>query len=204
MNKRPEDDLWTPRTVEETQAIYRRWAKEYDSDVLNWGYATPTRVARALRAAGADVNQPILDFGCGTGLSGQALAAEGFNLVDGTDISPEMLAKAKERDLYRSIWLGQPGKCDEVRPGDYAGIVATGVVSMGAAPPETLALLISLLAPGNLLAFSYNDATLADSGYMAALDSACKTDGVALAFEEHGPHLPELKAESTVYVLQRT
>lgn len=204
MNKRPEDDLWTPRTVEETQAIYSRWAKEYDSDVLNWGYATPTRVARALRAAGADVNQPILDFGCGTGLSGQALAAEGFNLVDGTDISPEMLAKAKDRNLYRSIWLGQPGKCDEVRPGDYSGIVATGVVSMGAAPPETLALLVSLLAPGNLLAFSYNDATLADSGYMAALDSACNTDDVALAFEEHGPHLPELKAESTVYVLQRT
>ncbi len=204
MSKRPEDDLWTPHTVEETQDIYRRWAKEYDSDVLSWGYATPTRVARALRAAGAEVSQPILDFGCGTGLSGQALAAEGFSLIDGTDISPEMLVKAKERNLYRSIWLGLPGKCDEVLPGDYAGIVATGVVSMGAAPPETLALLVSLLAPGNLLAFSYNDATLADSGYMNALDSACNSDGMALVFEEHGPHLPEKKVESTVYVLQRT
>ncbi|MYA88673.1 MAG: methyltransferase domain-containing protein, partial [Boseongicola sp. SB0662_bin_57] len=142
MSNSPEHDLWTPHTVEETQDIYRRWAKEYDRDVLKWGYATPTRVARAFRAAGADVNQPVLDFGCGTGLSGQALAAEGFKLIDGTDISPEMLAKAKKRKLYRSIWLGEPGKCDEAQPGDYAGIVATGVVSMGAAPPETLALLV--------------------------------------------------------------
>lgn len=204
MSIRPEHDLWTPHTVEETRDIYRRWANEYDMDVQEWGYVTPPRVARALRVAGADVCQPILDFGCGTGLSGQALAAEGFSLIDGTDISPEMLAKARARDLYRSTWLGQPGKCDEVRPGDYAGIVATGVVSMGAAPPETLALLVSLLAPGNLLAFSYNDATLADSGYMDALDSACNTDGMALVFEEHGPHLPGKKVESTVYVLQRT
>lgn len=204
MNERLEHDLWTPHTVEETQDIYRRWANEYDRDVLEWGYATPTRVARALRAAGADVNQPILDFGCGTGLSGQALAAEGYTLIDGTDISPEMLAKAEKRDLYRSTWLGHPGKCDEVRPGAYAGIVATGVVSMGAAPPETLALLVSLLAPGNLLAFSFNDATLGDRGYMGALDSACKIDNVVLVFEQHGPHLPEKKIESTVYVLKRT
>ncbi len=204
MSEVSEHELWTPHTVEETQDIYRRWAKEYDRDVLEWGYATPGRVARALRAAGADVSQPVLDFGCGTGLSGQALAAEGFRLIDGTDISPGMLAKAEKRNLYRSAWLGRPGKCDEVRPGDYAGIVATGVVSMGAAPPETLALLVSLLAPGNLLAFSYNDPTLADSGYMDALDSACKIDGVALVSEEHGPHLPEKKIESTVYVLKRT
>ena len=74
--------LWQPRSPEETKALYTDWAKTYDSDVTGAGYATPGRVARAL-AEVADLTAPLLDFGCGTGLSGVALAAEGFTAIDG-------------------------------------------------------------------------------------------------------------------------
>ena len=162
MSKSPTDQLWTRHTVEETQEIYRTWAENYDQDVTDWGYATPARVAMALRLSGANVEKGVLDFGCGTGLSGMALAAVGFQVIDGTDISPEMLAQAEARGAYRQVWLGEPGSLGHIGAGDYPTISACGVISLGAAPPETLEMLAGAMSHGNYLGFSYNDATLAD------------------------------------------
>lgn len=203
MSDTPQDRLWTRHSVEETKEIYARWAETYDRDITAWGYATPARIAAALRATGADPRAPVLDFGCGTGLSGMALKDAGFELIDGTDISPEMLAQAGSRGVYRSLRLGEPGSLGPVRSGDYAAIAAAGVVSLGAAPPETLDLLAGALAPGGLLAFSYNEATLADADYTGRLALILETPEIELAFEEDGPHLPEKNMRSVVYVLKR-
>ena len=67
----------------------------------------------------------------------------------------------------------------------------------------TLGLLINWVA-GGLLAFSYNDATLADRAYTDRLDIAVLAPDIELVFEEHGPHLPAKDMNSTVYVLRRT
>ena len=75
MTKSPDDQLWTRHSVEETQEIYRTWAENYDQDVKDWGYATPPRVALALRLSGANVEKGVLDYGCGTGLAGMALGS---------------------------------------------------------------------------------------------------------------------------------
>lgn len=196
--------LWAPRSVDETRKVYADWATSYDADVASWGYATPARVAMALRQSGANAGKPVLDFGCGTGISGMALKSVGFDIVDGTDISPEMLAEAEAKGVYRQVWLSEPGSLGHIGPGDYPAIVATGVVSLGAAPPETLDMLIGALAPGGLLAFSYNDATLADRRYTDRRDIALEAPDIELAFEEHGAHLPAKDMKSTVYVLRKT
>jgi predicted TPR repeat methyltransferase len=191
--------LWTPRSVEETRAIYSDWAKDYDADVTGAGYETPARLARAMAAAGADRSAPVLDFGCGTGLSGQALADEGFTTIDGTDITPEMVEVARGLGLYRDLRVTEAGMPPS--PG-YSAIAATGVVSLGAAPPETLQDILDALPPGGLLAVSYNDATLADSRYTDAMARATATSA-ELVSEEHGPHLRAKDMESTVYVLRK-
>ncbi|MEM6727279.1 MAG: methyltransferase domain-containing protein [Pseudomonadota bacterium] len=193
--------LWTPRSVEDTQALYADWAETYEADVTRMAYATPTRIAAALAAHLPDRDAPILDFGCGTGLSGAALAEAGYTTIDGTDISPEMLEQARSKGAYRKLWLGTPGEVG-AKPGDYAAITATGVVSLGAAPPDMLGALLDALAPGGLLAFSYNDPTLADPAYVAALDKAL-SDAATLLFRAHGPHLSEKVTGSDVIVLQR-
>lgn len=204
-SKDPEESgLWRAHSVEDTQKIYADWAASYDADVAAWGYVTPTRLAIALRQVGANVEKPVLDYGCGTGLSGAALKAVGFDVVDGTDVSPEMLAKAEARGVYRQVWKGVPGTLGHIRRADYPIISATGVVSLGAAPPETLDLLVDALGSGGFLAFSYNDATLADRSYTDRLDVACLAPDIELVFEQHGPHLPAKGMGSTVYVLKRT
>ncbi|MEM7753924.1 MAG: methyltransferase domain-containing protein [Pseudomonadota bacterium] len=204
MQDEPENQLWTPRPVEETRKIYAEWAESYDSDVAEWGYATPGRIAMALRRTEANVDKGVLDYGCGTGLCGMALRAVGFDVIDGTDISPEMLEKAHTSEVYRALWLGEPGSMGHVGAGDYAAIAACGVVSLGAAPPETLDLLVEAMAPGTRLAFSFNEATMADRSYTDRLDIITLAPDMELIFEEDGPHLPAKNMSSTVYVLQRS
>lgn len=200
----PQNRLWTRHTVEETKRIYADWAENYDRDVAEWGYATPARIAMALRLVGANPDKPVLDFGCGTGLSGLALKSTGFAQVDGTDISPEMLEKARARGIYQHLWEAEPGTMGHVKRGAYPIIVATGVISLGAAPPETLDMLLDVVPSGGLLAFSFNEATLKDRAYTDRLDIAVLAPDIELAFEEEGPHLPAKNMKSAVYVLRRT
>lgn len=193
--------LWTTRSVEDTVALYRDWAATYDADVLGSGYVTPIRAA-AMLAQHRALETPVLDFGCGTGLSGKALAEAGFACIDGTDITPEMLALAEGCGAYRRLWLSQPGEID-IKTGAYRAILASGVVSLGAAPPPTLALLVSRLAPDGLLVFSYNDPTLQDAAYMGQLQALIDDGTARLVAREHGPHLPYKGLGSEVIVLSR-
>lgn len=194
--------LWTARGAEETREIYAEWAEDYDETVAAAGYATPGRVAAALAAHLEDRGAPVMDFGCGTGLSGVALAREGFTAIDGTDITPEMLRRAREKGVYRDLTEGVSGEAPDLS--GYAAVTATGVVSLGAAPPETLATLLDAMVPGALLVFSYNESTLRERAFLAALTDA-QAEGHTLLWAQHGPHLPDHEGArwATVYVLRR-
>lgn len=195
--------LWAPRTVDDTLKLYADWAGSYEADVAAYGYVTPARVARALAAQTDDKTAPVFDFGCGTGLSGAALTAEGFTTLDGTDISAEMMAQAKAKGVYKSVFAGEPGAIPDLSP--YAAVTATGVISLGAAPAETLAALLGAMTPGSLLALSYNDATLLSADYLNALADVQSNGTARLLTADYGPHLPEKDGArgSTVYVLRR-
>jgi len=54
------------------------------------------------RARNPDNKWDVLDLGCGTGLIGVAIAPYARNLV-GVDLSAKMLAKARDRNLYRRL-----------------------------------------------------------------------------------------------------
>ena len=59
------------------------------------GYVGPDRISRMLAAHLDDVATPVLDVGCGTGLTSVHLAEQGFRAIDGIDITPAMLERAK-------------------------------------------------------------------------------------------------------------
>jgi predicted TPR repeat methyltransferase len=145
----------------------------------------------------------ILDFGCGTGLSGLALRQAGFTTIDGLDISAPMLEKAQARDLYANLWQSFPGEITGVTAGQYSVIVAAGVVSLGAAPPETLSLILDYLAPGGFIGLSFNDPTVAHGSYDAVLTHEISRGRVELLFRENGLHLQEPPMGSDVLILRR-
>ncbi|MGJ8622453.1 MAG: class I SAM-dependent DNA methyltransferase [Yoonia sp.] len=193
--------LWTPRPVDETIAVYADWAEDYDADVTERGYRTPERLATALTQF-APPDSEILDFGCGTGIGGAALLRAGFHQIDGTDVTPEMLAKAQARKIYRETWPSTPTDMG-FDAGRYPVIAAIGVISLGAAPPDLLAPLVGMLPKDGLLALSFNDPTLGDDSYAQALQAVCDTGVAKVIFREHGPHLDDVGMGSDVIILRR-
>ena len=190
-------------SVEETLDHYDQWAASYDAEIADNNYATPGRIADALWSVLPDVSAPILDFGCGTGLSGLALRREGYEIIDGLDPSNEMLNKAREKAAHRNLALLDATTAEPFTPDTYKAVVACGVLGTGAAPPEAFGRLMHCLSKGNLLAFSLNDHALADPGYTGAMNEWLDCGAARLLFKEYGPHLPGLDLNADVYVIEK-
>ncbi|MDQ2088809.1 class I SAM-dependent DNA methyltransferase [Marimonas arenosa] len=190
-------------TPDATRAHYDRWAATYDAEIAENGYATPARCAGALARQLNDKSAPILDFGCGTGLSGVALAAQGFTCIDGIDPAAGMLAEAEKRGLYRKLIHIDPGSDLPGAPGSYAAIAAIGVIGVGAAPPEVMDQIAAALAPGGLLVFSFNDHALEDSDCAAKRDALLANGTMRKLEESYGDHLPGIGLNSSVYVFEK-
>ena len=197
------DKVYRTTAQDAVETLYDEWAGTYDDDVTGNDYRTPGRVAAALAAHLPARDTPILDFACGTGLSGLALAQEGFSVIDGCDLSDPMLETARSLGIYRHLVKLAPDEAPEAAPGDYGAIAAIGALSPGAAPAHYLDILLARLAAGGLLALSYNDHTLAEPEYTSRLEQAIQTGTVAERFREHGDHLVKLGSKSTVYLLEK-
>ncbi len=182
---------------------YQEWAGSYDAEVGENGYVTPARVAAALRSFVSDTQTPILDYGCGTGLSGLALHEAGFRIIDGTDPTPNMLEGAATKGVYRNLFGFEITDPRPVEAGAYSAIAAIGVIGAGAAPPETFDMLMTALPKGGFLAFSFNDHTLAERAYTSRLNDWLDMGHARLLFRENGPHLPGLDMNSDVYVVEK-
>ena len=87
----------TPKTA------YDRWAAQYDTDAND----TRDLNAKVLRKQDfIESENDVLEVGCGTGLNTEWLAAQAGHVV-ATDVSGEMLARARERLENDSVTLQQ-------------------------------------------------------------------------------------------------
>ena len=151
--------------VDKLSAYYARWASYYDADVAEHGYGLPRMMLAAVWAASdrdeaaaryLDRSVPVLDAGCGTGLVGSIMHEAGYTNLNGVDLSHEMVERARERGIYRSI----EGGVDLSRPvpeylrGRAAIVLVGGVFTVGHIPPESLAVVADLAAPEGLLVVS--------------------------------------------------
>ncbi|MEL6466077.1 MAG: methyltransferase domain-containing protein [Pseudomonadota bacterium] len=195
------DKAYQARDAASTRALYDDWAASYEAEVAENGYATPGRCAKALRAHVADLNAPILDFGCGTGLSGLALKLAGFELIDGVDLSAEMLEGASTKSVYRH--LDQIEANGALPRSDYSAIAAIGVIGAGAAPISVLHTLMQALPGAGKLVFSFNDHALEDPVNEQGISQWTDCGAARLLFKEHGDHLPGIGLKSNVYVLEK-
>lgn len=195
---------YTVETTSDAHQFYDEWAASYDAEIAANGYVTPKRCAAALARCLEDKTLPVLDFGCGTGLSGLALRAEGFSTLDGCDLSANMLSEAQQKTgAYRRLWQVSEDQPFGFAPGHYAAIVAAGVLAKSHAPAETIDLAMAHLLPGGLFVFSLNDHTLTFPEFAARLSEQIDTGAARLLFKEYGEHLPGNDLKAMVYVLEK-
>jgi len=185
------------------QTLYDDWADTYEAEVGENGYVTPARCARLLAGHIADATAPVLDVGCGTGLSGLALRAEGITTIDGMDLSVPMLDKARAKNIYRTLTQISDADPLPFETGDYAVIAAIGVIGPGAAPLELFDTLLGKLATGGLFVLSFNDHALQDPTYAAKISDCVDKVAVRVLEQEHGPHLPARNINSTAYIIEK-
>lgn len=203
MSKTFLDQAYRARSPDGTRDLYDAWSETYEAELTQNGYAAPGRCAAALAAHLGDRDAPILDFGCGTGLSGLALRAEGFTTVDGLDLSARMLEAAKDKGVYRQLRQAEPGAGPDHAEGEYAAVTAVGVIGVGAAPLSTIDALMARLAPGGFLVLSFNDRALANPAHEAKLQEWAASPKARMVFEEHGPHIPGIGNGAKVYVIEK-
>jgi predicted TPR repeat methyltransferase len=191
------------RDAASTRALYDDWAASYETEISEHGYATPGRCAAALAAHVPDTDATILDFGCGTGLSGRALKLAGFGVIDGVDLSADMLKRAKTKGIYRKLSQIEAAVPLLHRPGAYAAIAAIGVIGAGAAPLAAFDTVMNGLARGGRFVFSFNDHSLQDPAFENKVHHYVNAGTARILFREHGDHLPGLDIKSTVYVIEK-
>ncbi len=126
--------------------IYNVWCHNYDKYVSEKKYVGPREIVKKLQSMILDFKVrenkiQVLDFGCGTGLVGQEIVNQGLDCeVDGIDISPGMVEKAREKNCYRDLWEWNISEEKLDRPYDI--IVSCGVFLEGHAP---ISLLLDLI-----------------------------------------------------------
>lgn len=202
MTKKFLDAVYGDQARTDIMGFYADWADTYETEIADNQYQTPERAARLLAEAGIAKDARILDYGCGTGLSGAALHQAGFSNLTGTDPSAEMLELAKPKGIYSRVWQTDLEAPLPIAPGVYDVIAAIGVVSPGAAPAELLTTLVDLLDPGAHLLWTFNEHGLEDPAYTAARDAVLARPSVYRVAEEHGPHLVARNLSSTVYLIR--
>jgi predicted TPR repeat methyltransferase len=87
--------------------LFDQFASDYDTRMRGrLGYAAPA-ILRDLAGLliDSDARFDVLDLGCGTGLSGLAFKPIATSLI-GVDLSPKMLAKARELKVYDALVEG--------------------------------------------------------------------------------------------------
>lgn len=112
--------------------LYDDWAQKYEEDVTKWGYTMPKEVAERVRKLVADDKVDtfkILDAGAGDGISGKALASQGFKETIGIDVSPELIKIAKKNKIYKTAEVADLNKPVKYRTDQFDAITVVGVMT---------------------------------------------------------------------------
>lgn len=155
-------------TPADNRSYYRDFSDHYDDTFAQGlGYALPRATARRYLALHDATDTPIADIGCGTGLLAEALPDCGP--IDGFDISAEMLAKAREKAIYRALYEVDLTADLSDLPQGYGAVLSSGTFTHGHLGPDTLERLIPLARPGGLFVISINRTHYDSHGFAACL-----------------------------------
>lgn len=139
------------------------YAETFDSHLVSQlNYQAPQRLVDAIIETGQapEGKWRVLDLGCGTGLSGAAIAPHASELV-GIDLSQKMLDKARAKNLYQSLICADILPTMQSTPASsFDVILATDVFVYVGKLDEVAKEARRLLRAGGVLAFSTEDIDL--------------------------------------------
>ena len=165
------------KNSDEVRFTYRDWADTYDSELLDeFGYQAPNAAVETLQKHLPSLDSVILDMGCGTGLVGELLHSLGYRHLDGLDLSPEMLEKAKARGVYRTLGEADLTETLEIEQ-IYDAVICVGVFSHQRSQAFDLVKLFAGLKPNGVLVATVNGKGWRDIGWETLLEQSERKHG---------------------------
>lgn len=162
----PLSDTMPPAFV---RTLYDAYAPQFETALLGaLGYRGPDMLRDAVM--GHAPFGRVMDLGCGTGLMGQAIRPHAAWL-DGCDLSPGMLQRAAEKQVYDRLWE-QDIAALPLPEAPYDLILAADVFIYLGALDHVISWAASSLSPGGLLAFTVE--RLPDAAGDMALQPSCR------------------------------
>ena len=165
LNNYKDLDLKNASNDQKLTKVYRDWAEKYDYDndhVL--GTVSQPKSVALLSTRLKDKSVKIIDIGCGTGLVGKNLKAEGFLYFDGIDISEDMLSIAKSRG-YTNLFLGSLNKELPLLTDSYDCAMCIGVFTHGHVSSDRFNELCRIIKPGGYVCFTVNEGVFDKYGF---------------------------------------
>ena len=189
--------------ADDARALYDEWAGSYDADLADASqdYVAPRHAAdTVVRVAGVDGE--ILDAGCGTGLVGVALVERGATTVDGVDLSPGMLERARATGAYRHL---QPVDLTHPMPTPadaYDVVVCVGTLTHGHVGPGALGEFVRVTRPGGTVVATVLADLWEDGGYRAEAERLAEMALVDLVEAELTPYRAGADVPARMLVLR--
>ena len=145
------------KTPEDSISYYKEFSKTYDTAyVTGLDYIYPKSIVLEFYKYYTGDGE-ICDIGCGTGLVGKELYSLNSNyIIDGVDISSDMIAVAKNKNIYRKFY-----KVDLTKPiknisNNYSALISAGTFTHGHLGVNVLINLLSICQDGALLTIGIN------------------------------------------------
>ena len=177
------------KNSDEVRFTYRDWADTYDSELLDeFGYQAPNAAVETLQKHLPSLGSVILDMGCGTGLVGELLHSLGYRHLDGLDLSPEMLEKAKARGVYRTLGEADLTETLEIEQ-IYDAVICVGVFSHQRSQAFDLVKLFAGLKPNGVLVATVNGKGWRDIGWETLLEQSERKHGFQIEEISDIPYL---------------
>ena len=163
--------VYQEKNTSKLKKHYKGWAKEYDNDLTNWGYAYPKQLRKIIdKKIKINRKSKILDAGCGTGLVAQTLKDLKFENIIGLDYSKDMLEIAKSKKIYRKLICQSLNKKTSLRCNQFDVILCTGVLTSGHVGPNAIKELIRLAKKNGYLILSISESIFKKLGFKKELE----------------------------------
>lgn len=138
------------------KGLFDQYAGRFESALVGaLAYQAPDRLMEAILSVAGPAPRfaAALDLGCGTGLMGERLRPFAGRL-DGVDLSPEMLARARAKSLYDAL---EEADILALEPPAYAYDLAAAADVLNYVGDLSLPIvrIAAMLAPAGLFAFTH-------------------------------------------------
>jgi len=164
------ESVYTAGSPEALGEAYAAWAATYDTETAALGYLLPFLITAWVSRYVPIGEGPLLDAGCGTGLTGPSLKALGYSGIAGLDLSEEMLGVARGRNAYDDLKQAMLGGTLPWPDGHFRAFFSTGVFTIGHAPASGLHDLVRITRKGGHAIFTVRDQVFESGGFRAVFD----------------------------------